>query len=156
YRGPARGAAGAQRRAKAAQHHRRRRARGRRPAGGLPLQSALRLCRRQLPAHPPGIDARSPGRAGPLPETAQPRDPRAGRVSVASSAASLLEVKDLKRHYRIGGGLLRKPRNLRAVDGVSFSLAEGRTLAVVGESGCGKSTLARMVTMIEQPTEGSL
>ena len=69
---------------------------------------------------------------------------------------SLLEVKDLKRHYQIGGGLLRKARTLRAVDGVSFSLAAGRTLAVVGESGCGKSTLARMVTMIEPPTEGSL
>ena len=51
---------------------------------------------------------------------------------------SLLEVKDLKRHYQIGGGLLRKARTLRAVDGVSFSLAAGRTLAVVGESGCGK------------------
>ena len=69
---------------------------------------------------------------------------------------SLLEVKDLKRHYQIGGGLLSKARTLRAVDGVSFSLAAGRTLAVVGESGCGKSTLARMVTMIEPPTEGSL
>jgi dipeptide transport system ATP-binding protein len=73
-----------------------------------------------------------------------------------SETAPLLEVKDLKRHYHIGGGLLGKPRNLRAVDGVSFSLAAGRTLAVVGESGCGKSTLARMVTMIESPTEGSL
>jgi len=69
---------------------------------------------------------------------------------------NLLEVKDLKRHYQIGGGLLRKARTLRAVDGVTFSLAAGRTLAVVGESGCGKSTLARMVTMIEPPTEGSL
>ncbi len=45
---------------------------------------------------------------------------------------------------------------LRAVDGVSFAMARGKTLAVVGESGCGKSTLARMVTMIERPTAGSL
>jgi dipeptide transport system ATP-binding protein len=45
---------------------------------------------------------------------------------------------------------------LRAVGGASFSLQAGRTLAVVGESGCGKSTLARMVTMIERPTSGSL
>jgi len=72
------------------------------------------------------------------------------------SDGTLLEVTDVKRHYRIGGGLLRKHRILRAVDGVSFTLAAGRTLAVVGESGCGKSTLARMVTMIEPPTEGSL
>ncbi len=68
----------------------------------------------------------------------------------------LLDVRDLKRHYRLGGGLFGKARTLKAVDGVSFSLAAGKTLAVVGESGCGKSTLARMVTMIEQPTAGSL
>ena len=72
------------------------------------------------------------------------------------SESILLEVTDLKRHYRLGGGLFGKARTLRAVDGVSFSLAAGKTLAIVGESGCGKSTLARMVTMIEQPTAGSL
>ncbi len=72
------------------------------------------------------------------------------------SGGSLLEAKDLKRHYRVGAGLLRKARVLKAVDGVSFSLDAGHTLAVVGESGCGKSTLARMVAMIEQPTSGSL
>ncbi len=72
------------------------------------------------------------------------------------SEAPILQAVDLKRHYRIGGGMFRKARLLKAVDGVGFSLAPGRTLAVVGESGCGKSTLARLVTMIEQPTEGSL
>jgi len=68
----------------------------------------------------------------------------------------LLDVRELKRHYRLGGGFFGKARTLKAVDGVTFSLAAGKTLAVVGESGCGKSTLARMVTMIEQPTAGSL
>jgi dipeptide transport system ATP-binding protein len=68
----------------------------------------------------------------------------------------LLEAQDLKRYYRIGGGLLQKDKALKAVDGVGFSLATAQTLAVVGESGCGKSTLARMVTMIELPTAGSL
>jgi dipeptide transport system ATP-binding protein len=73
-----------------------------------------------------------------------------------SASAPLLEVRDLKRHYRIGGGMFGAHKTLRAVDGVDFDLGPGRTLAVVGESGCGKSTLARMVTMIEQPTAGSL
>jgi dipeptide transport system ATP-binding protein len=41
---------------------------------------------------------------------------------------------------------------VRALDGVSFTLQAGKTLAVVGESGCGKSTLARLLTMIEKPT----
>ena len=62
----------------------------------------------------------------------------------------------LERHYSVGGGLFRAPQTLKAVAGVEFALYPGKTLAVVGESGCGKSTLARMVTMIEEPTAGSL
>jgi dipeptide transport system ATP-binding protein len=87
-----------------------------------------------------------------LPEAVEQR---AGQGRIMSEPM-LLEVRDLKRHYQIGGGLLRKPKALKAVDGVSFTLAAGKTLAVVGESGCGKSTLARMVAMIEAPTAGSL
>ena len=62
----------------------------------------------------------------------------------------------LERHYEVRGGLFRKARTLKAVAGVDFRLYPGKTLAVVGESGCGKSTLARIVTMIEEPTEGTL
>jgi dipeptide transport system ATP-binding protein len=72
------------------------------------------------------------------------------------AAEPLVVADDLRRHYPVRQGFFVKPATLRAVDGVSFTLEEGRTLAVVGESGCGKSTLARMVTLIEPPTSGGL
>ena len=73
-----------------------------------------------------------------------------------TTPATLLEARDLVRHYRVSKGFLRGTMLVRALDGVSFELVQGRTLAVVGESGCGKSTLARQVTMIETPTAGAL
>ena len=68
----------------------------------------------------------------------------------------VVEARDLTQVYEVRRGLFRKPDRLRAVSGISFSIEPGRTLAVVGESGCGKSTLARMVTLIEPPTEGAI
>lgn len=68
----------------------------------------------------------------------------------------VLNAHDLTRHYRVKNGAFAPPLTLRAVDGASFTLRRGKTLAVVGESGCGKSTLARMVTMIEPPTSGQM
>ena len=70
--------------------------------------------------------------------------------------APVMTADALERHYQVGGGFLRKTQTLKAVAGLDFELHPGKTLAVVGESGCGKSTLARMVTMIEEPTAGSL
>ena len=67
----------------------------------------------------------------------------------------VLEARDLRRHYAISGGMFSEVATLKALDGASFVLAKGKTLAVVGESGCGKSTLARLLTMIEEPTAGS-
>ncbi len=67
----------------------------------------------------------------------------------------VLEARDLRRHYSVSKGLFAEPATLKALDGASFTLARGKTLAVVGESGCGKSTLARLLTMIEEPTSGS-
>ncbi len=69
---------------------------------------------------------------------------------------TVLIAKNLKRYYGVSRGRFRGIAVLKAVDGVSFTLQSGKTLAVVGESGCGKSTLARMITMIESPTEGEL
>ncbi len=68
----------------------------------------------------------------------------------------LLEAKNLAKHYRVSQGWRKPKAILRALDGVSFTLAAGKTLAVAGESGCGKSTLARQITMIEAPSGGEL
>ena len=67
----------------------------------------------------------------------------------------VLSAQNLSMHYSVNGGLFSKPSTLRALSNASFTLEAGKTLAVVGESGCGKSTLARVITMIEPPTEGA-
>jgi oligopeptide/dipeptide ABC transporter ATP-binding protein len=75
-----------------------------------------------------------------------------------SNNRSLLEALDLKKHFPVTRGLLisRAVGWIKAVDGVSFQLQEGRTLGLVGESGCGKSTTAKMLLMLERPTSGNI
>ncbi len=69
----------------------------------------------------------------------------------------LLEVRDLSKTYTISQSLItRRKQVLRAVDGVSFSLKRGETLALVGESGCGKSTTARLAMRLIEPSAGSV
>ncbi|MEW6704848.1 MAG: peptide ABC transporter ATP-binding protein [Pseudomonadota bacterium] len=68
----------------------------------------------------------------------------------------LLEARDLSRHYHVSRGFMKPHATVKALNGVSFSVHPGETLAVVGESGCGKSTLARALTLIEKPTGGAL
>jgi len=72
------------------------------------------------------------------------------------NANVVLEAENLKKHYEVRRGTFKAPAIVKALDGASFTLERGKTLAVVGESGCGKSTLARLVTMIEEPTSGVL
>ena len=67
----------------------------------------------------------------------------------------VLEVRDLVKHYSVGGGFFGRGRKqLRAVDGVSFSIGRGETLGLVGESGCGKSTVGKAVLRLVEPTSG--
>lgn len=62
----------------------------------------------------------------------------------------ILQVKNLKKYFQTPGGLLH------AVDDVSFTIAKGKTLGVVGESGCGKSTLGRSILRLHEPTSGEV
>ena len=74
-----------------------------------------------------------------------------------SPNGALLRVNDLHKHFPVKSGLLfeRKVDEVRAVDGVSFDVAEGETLGLVGESGSGKTTLARVLLGLTAPDQGS-
>ncbi|MBM3646865.1 MAG: dipeptide ABC transporter ATP-binding protein [Alphaproteobacteria bacterium] len=79
----------------------------------------------------------------------------------ATAADTLLEVRDLTKHFTLHGDIYsrlagEKAQTLKAVDGIDFHIRRGETLGLVGESGCGKSTTARLVTRLIEPTSGAV
>lgn len=69
----------------------------------------------------------------------------------------LMEARDIKKYFSVRGGILAHQRGVvKAVDGVSLSIHEGETLALVGESGCGKSTFGRLLVRLDTPTAGTI
>ena len=79
---------------------------------------------------------------------------------MTSENGALLQIKNLKKHFPVGsslfGGLIGNRSYLKAVDGIDLEIEPGTTYGLVGESGCGKSTTAKMVLMLEEPTEGEI
>ena len=68
----------------------------------------------------------------------------------------LLSVRDLVKYYQAAGLFGRAAPPVRAVDGVSFNVGRGETLALVGESGCGKSSAGRTILRLQEPTSGKM
>ncbi len=74
-----------------------------------------------------------------------------------AQAPNLVDVIDVFKHYTLPReSVTKRPEAVRAVDGVSLSIAAGNSFGLVGESGCGKSTLARLVMALEPPTSGAI
>ena len=77
---------------------------------------------------------------------------------MAGSEQALVEVRDLKKHFPVTRGIVfrRAVGQVKAIDGVSFTIRKGEALGLVGESGCGKSTVARCLLKLMPPTAGSI
>ncbi len=75
---------------------------------------------------------------------------------LGGAAQPLLDVKNLTKHFPIGGGLFAEKKIVRAVDDVSFAVGKGETVGIVGESGCGKSTTARLLMHLMPRNSGDI
>ena len=93
--------------------------------------------------------------SGPRPAPSHPA--RDARATASGQSGPLLSVRDLTKHFPVRSGVFRRTTGaVRAVDGISFDVARGETLAVVGESGCGKTTTGRAILRLIEPTSGSV
>ena len=75
-----------------------------------------------------------------------------------ATAEPLIAAQDVKKHFRVTSGFVFRKTigQVRAVDGISFSIPQGETYSLVGESGCGKTTTAKVVLLVEELTSGRL
>src|SRR4030095_2883563 len=111
------------------------------PAGGLPLRRAVSVRGGPLPARVP---AGGPGVGG----------PQCCLLAGEMSDTPVLRVQGLTKHFPVTQGLFWTSAlaQVKAVDGISFAVPQGETLAIVGESGCGKTTTAKLILRLEEPT----
>jgi peptide/nickel transport system ATP-binding protein len=79
-----------------------------------------------------------------------------GGKAAVERGKPLLSVKSLRKHFPVSGGMFGKPGVVKAVEDVSFDIARGETLGLVGESGCGKTTVGRLLLGLEEPSAGEI
>ena len=78
-------------------------------------------------------------------------------MNSAAEQDDLVVVENLSKHFAVGGGWLGRPADhVHAVNGISFRIARGKTLSLVGESGCGKTTVGRLLLRLLEPTSGRI
>ncbi len=89
-------------------------------------------------------------------ETAARVSSLAGQSRFTDDSEVLMSLRDLQVYYKVGGGLFKEAKYVKAVDGVSLDIRRGETLGLVGESGCGKSTLGKAILRLTEPTGGQV